>query len=222
MTYTFDFSVLLPYWAALLSGCWLSLSMTTLSVLFGLGIGLLTLLALRSHLRLLRLAAISYVETIRNTPFLVQVLFIYFGLPSLGFSLTPWPAAVLALSLNCGAFAAEIIRGGVDGIPKGQFEAGTALGLRRIQVLRFIVLKPAMRAIFPALSSQFILLLLASSIASSISAEELTAVAGEIDTTVFRSFEVYIVATLLYLMMATVFSTASKVIERHAFSYPVK
>jgi len=222
MAYTFDFSVLLSYWETLLSGCWLSLSMTTLSLIFGLGIGLLTLLALRSRYRLLSLVATSYVETIRNTPFLVQVLFLYFGLPTLGFALTPWPAAVLALSLNCGAFAAEIIRGGVDGIPKGQFEAGTALGLSPLDVLRFIVLKPAMRAIFPALSSQFILLLLASSIASSISAEELTAVAGEIDTTVFRSFEVYIVATLLYLMMATILSTASKIIERRAFSYPVK
>lgn len=222
VTYTFDFSVLLPYWETLLEGCWLSLSMTTLSVIFGLCIGLLTLLASRSRLLPVRLAATTYVETIRNTPFLVQVLFLYFGLPSLGVALTPWPAAVLALSLNCGAFAAEIIRGGVDGVPKGQFEAGAALGLSPLEVLRFIVLRPAMRAIFPALSSQFILLLLASSIASSISAEELTAVAGEIDTTVFRSFEVYIVATLLYLMMATLFSTASKMIERHAFSYPVK
>jgi len=222
MTYSFDFSVLLPYWEALLDGCWLSLSMTTLSVIFGLGIGLMTLLALRSPFRFLRVVATSYVETIRNTPFLVQVLFLYFGLPSLGVALMPWPAAVLALSLNCGAFAAEIIRGGVDGIPKGQFEAGKALGLSPLDVLRFIVLKPALRSIFPALSSQFILLLLASSIASSISAEELTAVAGEIDTTVFRSFEVYIVATLLYLIMATMFSTASKIIERRAFSYPVK
>jgi polar amino acid transport system permease protein len=101
------------------SGCWLSLSMTTLSSIFGLGIGWLTLLALRSRYRLLGLVATSYVETIRNTPFLVQVLFLYFGLPTLGFALTPWPAAVLALSLNCGAFAAEIIRGGLDGIPKG-------------------------------------------------------------------------------------------------------
>lgn len=100
MTYTFDFSVLLPYWETLLSGCWLSLLMTTLSLIFGLGIGLLTLLALRSRYRLLGLVATSYVETIRNTPFLVQVLFLYFGLPTLGFALTPWPAAVLALSLS--------------------------------------------------------------------------------------------------------------------------
>jgi polar amino acid transport system permease protein len=220
MTYRFDFAALLPYWRVLLAGCWLTLWMTVISVILGFAIGLITVMANRSRFRLPRLLASGYIEIIRNTPFLVQVLFIYFGLPSLGPSLTPWPAAILALSLNCGAFAAEIIRGGIDGIPKGQFEAGTALGLGPFQVMRFV--KPALRTIFPALSGQFILLLLATSIVSSISAEELTAVAQEIDTTTFRSFEVYIVATLLYLAISLLFSFVFKAIERIAFSYPVK
>jgi polar amino acid transport system permease protein len=222
MTYRFDFAALLPYWRVLMAGCWLTLWMTVISVVLGFAIGLVTVMANRSRFRLPRLLASGYIEVIRNTPFLVQVLFIYFGLPSLGLSLTPWPAAILALSLNCGAFAAEIIRGGIDGIPKGQFEAGTALGLGPFQVMRFVILKPALRTIFPALSGQFILLLLATSIVSSISAEELTAVAQEIDTTTFRSFEVYIVATLLYLAISLLFSFVFKTIERMAFSYPVK
>jgi polar amino acid transport system permease protein len=222
MTYKFDFTVLLPYWEALLRGCWLTLWMTAVSVVLGFGIGLVTVAANRSRSSILRRAAVSYIEIIRNTPFLVQVLFIYFGLPSLGFSLAPWPAAILALSLNCGAFAAEIIRGGIDGVPKGQFEAGAALGLTPFQVFRYVILKPAIRTIFPALSGQFILLLLASSIVSSISAEELTAVAQEIDTTTFRSFEVYITATVLYLALSLLFSFAFKKVERIAFSYPVK
>jgi His/Glu/Gln/Arg/opine family amino acid ABC transporter permease subunit len=118
MTYRFDFAALLPYWRVLLAGCWLTLWMTVISVILGFAIGLVTVTTNRSRFRLLRFVASGYIEIIRNTPFLVQVLFIYFGLPSLGLSLTPWPAAILALSLNCGAFAAEIIRGGIDGIPK--------------------------------------------------------------------------------------------------------
>jgi len=222
VTYHFDFSSLLPYWQDLLFGCGLTLAMTSISVLLGFTIGLLTVLARRSRLRALNVLAIGYIEIIRNTPFLVQVLFIYFGLPALGLSLAAWPAGVIALSLNAGAFAAEIIRGGIDGIPKGQFEAGAALGLHPFQVLRFIVFKPALRAIYPALASQFVLLLLTSSIVSAISAEELTAAAQSIDTLTFRSFEIYIVATLLYLLMALVFSQAFKAIERHALAYPVR
>ena len=83
-----------------------------------------------------------HVELIRNTPFLVQVFFIYFGLPALGISFEPWSAAVLALSLNNGAFSAEVIRGGIEAIPRGQYEAGAALGLKPLQVFSYIVLKP--------------------------------------------------------------------------------
>jgi len=222
VTYQFDFGAVLEYWPQLAHGCALTLSMTLLSVLAGLTIGLLTMLAGRSRWRPLRLLAVGYIELVRNTPFLMQVLFLYFGLPQLGIGITPWPAAIIALSLNSGAFAAEIIRGGVEGIPRGQFEAGAALGLHPLQVLRFIVLKPAMRVIYPALSGQFVLLLLTSSIVSAISAEELTAVAQQIDTTTFRSFEIYIIATALYLLMALLFSQAFKAVERRAFSYPQK
>jgi len=222
MTYQFDFRVLFPYWADLLSGCGLTLAMTCLSAVTGFSLAIAAVMAGRSRHRTLNLAAVGYIEAIRYTPFLVQVLFIYFGLPAVGFSLSAWPAGVLALSLNFGAFAAEIVRGGVDGIPKGQFEAGAALGLHPLQVLRFVILKPALRIIYPALSSQFVLLLLTSSIVSAISAEELTATAQSIDTLTFRSFEIYIVATTLYLLMATMISQTFKAIERRAFAYPVK
>jgi polar amino acid transport system permease protein len=167
-------------------------------------------------------AAGTYVEIIRNTPFLVQVFFIFFGLPALGISFQPWSAAVLALSLNCGAFSAEVIRGGIDAIGRGQYEAGTALGLKPLQVFRYIVLKPALRIIFPALSGQFVLTLLTTSIVSSISAEELTSIAQSIDTLTFRSFEIYIVATILYLTMSFGFATLFKFVDRLYFSYPVK
>jgi polar amino acid transport system permease protein len=222
MTYKFDFGALLPYWEQLLQGCWLTILLATVSITAGLVIGIVTALAKQSRVFAIKLAATSYVELIRNTPFLVQVFFIYFGLPSVGISFRPWSAAVLALSINCGAFAAEVIRGGIEAIARGQFEAGAALGLRPLQVFRFIVLKPALRIIFPALSGQFILALLTTSIVSSISAEELTSIAESLDTLTFRSFEIYIVATLLYLGMSLIFATIFKAVDRVYFSYPVK
>ncbi|GGF50796.1 ABC transporter permease [Aliidongia dinghuensis] len=222
MTYRFDFGVLLPFWEQFLRGCGLTILLATCSIVIGLAIGIVTALAKGSLFRSVRLIATSYVELIRNTPFLVQVFFIYFGLPTLGLALKPWSAAILALSVNCGAFAAEVIRGGIDAIPKGQYEAGAALGLKPLQVFRYIVLKPALRIIFPALSGQFVLALLTTSIVSSISAEELTAVAQSLDTMTFRSFEIYIVATALYLAMSLMFATIFKLVNRACFSYLVK
>jgi polar amino acid transport system permease protein len=222
MTYKFDFSVLLPYWEQLLRGCWLTILLSAIAIAAGLTIGILTALAKQTSFAPVRLAANSYIEAIRNTPFLVQVFFIYFGLPALGLSFQPWSAAVLALSLNCGAFSAEVIRGGIDAISRGQFEAGAALGLKPLQVFRYIVLKPALRIIFPALSGQFVLALLTTSIVSSISAEELTSIAQSIDTLTFRSFEIYIVTTVLYLLMSLGFATLFKIVDRFYFSYPVK
>ncbi|WP_342363140.1 amino acid ABC transporter permease [Terrarubrum flagellatum] len=222
MTYQFDFAVLAPYWLQFLRGCGLTILLASCAIAIGLVIGILTALAKKSSSRPLRLAAEAYIELIRNTPFLVQAFFIFFGLPTLGLSLQPWSAAIVALSLNCGAFAAEVIRGGIDAIPRGQFEAGTALGLARMQIFRYVVLKPALRIIYPALSGQFILALLTTSIVSSISAEELTAIAQSIDTVTFRSFEIYIIATALYLAMSIAFAFLFKAIDRTYFSYPVK
>ena len=222
MSYQFKFEVLLPFWKELLLGCALSLWLSAIAVVLGFSLGLVTALARRSKSRFLRGAALSYIEVTRNTPFLLQVFFIFFGLPALGLSFSPWSAAILALSLNCGAFSAEIIRAGIDAIPRGQFDAGAALGLTPLQTFRDIILKPSLRVIYPALSSQFILALLTTSIVSSISAEELTSVAQSIDTVTFRSFEIYIVATLLYFMMATILSTIFKIIDRACFSYPMK
>ncbi|OED00805.1 amino acid ABC transporter permease [Rhizobium sp. YK2] len=222
MTYKFDFAALLPYWPQLLHACLLTLWLAATAVVCGFVIGVFTVMARRSGVSALRAVALTYIEIIRNTPFLVQVFFIFFGLPSLGISFTPWTAAFLALSLNCGAFSAEIIRGGVDAIPRGQFEAGAALGLRPLQVFRYIVLKPALRVIYPALSGQFVLALLTTSIVSSISAEELTSTAQLIDSDIFRSFEVYITATLLYFVLSTIFSLLFKGIDRVFFSYPIK
>ena len=124
--------------------------------------------------------------------------------------------------MNGGAYAIEIIRGGVQSISKGQIEAGLALGLHRAQVFRLIVLKPALRAIFPSLTSQFILLTLTTSVTSAISAYELTSVAQMIESDTFRSFEVYFTVTLFYLVMSWLMMRMFGLISRRYFSYPVR
>jgi polar amino acid transport system permease protein len=220
MKYQFDFEAVLAAWPELLRGCWLTLSMSTVSMVFGLAVGLVCVVLRQSDSRIARFGVNAFVETIRNTPFLVQVFFLFFGLPAIGVRLSAGFAAVLALSLNCGAFATEIIRGGVEAINKGQIEAGYALGLKRLQIFRDVVMRPALRAIYPALTAQFILLLLTSSIVSSVSAEELTYDAQRIESITFRSFEVYLIATLLYLVMSVLLGALFHAIGRIYFSYP--
>jgi polar amino acid transport system permease protein len=149
-------------------------------------------------------------------------LFHFFALPFAGIRINPTPTAIIALGVNGGAYAIEIIRGGVQSISKGQVEAGYALGLRKSQVFRLIILKPALRAIYPSLASQFILLTLTTSIASAVAAYELTSVAKQIENDSFRSFEVYGVVTLLYFIMSWMMMNFLNFIRSRYLSYPVK
>ncbi len=152
----------------------------------------------------------------------MQIFFIYFALPLAGVRLDPTPTAIIALGINGGAYAIEIIRGGVQSISRGQIEAGLALGLHKALVFRLIVLKPALRAVYPSLTSQFILLTLTTSIASAISAYELTSVAQRIESDSFRSFEVFGTATLMYLVISWMMMRFFALISARYFSYPVK
>ncbi|WAP68637.1 amino acid ABC transporter permease [Jiella pelagia] len=163
----------------------------------------------------------AYVEIIRNTPFLIQIFFIFFGLPALGIRFSPNTAALVALTVNVGAYATEIIRAGIESIQRGQVEAGTALGLKRIQIFRYIVIKPALRTVYPALTSQFIYLMLTSSVVSVISATDLAAAGNDIQSRTFASFEVYLVITGIYLVLSVALSGLFSLVERLAFNYPL-
>ncbi len=171
-------------------------------MVLGLIVGVAGAFASSSKLPPLRWLVRAYVEFIRNTPFLVQLFFIYFSLPVLGIRLTPFSAAIVAMVINFGAYAVEIIRAGVDAVPTGQREAAAALGLSRIQTFVLVILKPAMGTVYPALSSQFIILFLSSSLLSAISVQELTGVTNGLQSTTFRSFEFYFVSAGIYLVMA--------------------
>jgi polar amino acid transport system permease protein len=223
LNYKFDFTPVIDGLPALLLGClgtlWLALSGMALAIVIGIGGVILR----DSRVKLVRWLVIGFVELIRNTPFLVQIYFIFFALPLAGVRLDPTPTAIIALGVNGGAYAIEIIRGGVQSINKGQVEAGLALGLHKLSVFRFIVLKPALRAVFPSLASQFVLLTLTTSIASAVSAYELTSVAKRIESDSFRSFEVYGVVTLMYLVMSwIVMNILNFISSRYISSYPAK
>ncbi len=150
----------------------------------------------------MRAAVIAYVELIRNTPFLVQLFIIYFSLPAIGVRFDAVVAATVAMTLNFSGYATEILRSGIEAVPKSQIEAGHSLGFTRLQIYRHIVVFPALRTVYPALASQFVLLMLGSSIVSAISVEELTGIINTLQSTTFRAFEFYFVATAAYLAMA--------------------
>src|SRR5215469_15812963 len=177
MLYKFDFSFLLEKWPAFLTGAWLTVKLTLLSIALGFVVGTLCAVARVYGGRTLRLLVGFYVELIRNTPLLVQIFIVYFGLSSVGLKLSAEVSAVIALVVNMGAYTTEIMRAGIQSIHHTQLEAADCLGLTRVQTIQHVVLLPAIERVYPALSSQFVLLMLASSITSQISAEELTAVA---------------------------------------------
>lgn len=202
MTYQLNFAALWPYWPELLAGLWVTVQLTAMATFGGIAIGICGA-ALRSGCtslpsRLWRL----YVELIRNTPFVVQLFFIVFGLPPRGWKLTAGEAALLAMLINLGAYSTEIIRTGIQVTPKGQWEAARVLGLTRMQTFVRVILPPAMQRIYPALVSQCIIVMLGSSVVSQVSYEELTFAANLIQSRTFLSFEVYLVTTLFYLALS--------------------
>ncbi|MXN63646.1 ABC transporter permease subunit [Stappia sp. GBMRC 2046] len=219
--YQFDFLPVIGAFDQLVFGAWLTIKLSVGAMMIGLALSIVFAWAKTSGPKPLVWAIDAYIEIIRNTPFLVQIFFIFFGLPALGLRLTPNSAALLALVVNFGAYGTEIIRSGIESIHKGQIEAGTALGLTRLQVFRLIVLKPALRAIFPALTSQFIYLMLTSSVVSVISADDLAAAGNNIQSQTFASFEVYFVITAIYLAMSLAFSLLFSLVDKRYFAYPI-
>lgn len=222
MAVQLDFGVVLERWPELLRGTAATIGLALAGMTLALAIGILGVAVLRGKSRIGHAVVRAFVEVIRNTPFLVQIFFIFFALPLTGIRLNPTVTAILALGLNGGAYAIEIIRGGVESIPQGQTEAGLALGLRPSEVFRFIIIKPALRSIYPSLVSQFIMLTLTTSIATSISAYELTSVAQRIDGDTFRTFEVYFTITMIYLLVSWGMMAMFAVLSRRAFAYPTR
>lgn len=197
-----NFWAILSQWPFLLKGVAWTIGLTAIAMLIGLIVGIACAWARASGPVWLRWLVGSYVGIIRNTPFIVQLFFIFFGLPSLGVRLSPEVASIIAMVLNLGAYATEIIRAGIENTPRGQIEAGHSLALSRVQVFVYVVLPPALKRVWPALVSQCIIVMLGSAVCGQIATEELSYSANVIQARNFRTFEAYIVATLLYLLLA--------------------
>ncbi|MGF1523946.1 MAG: amino acid ABC transporter permease [Leptolyngbyaceae cyanobacterium] len=219
MNYRFQFQVIWDNWDLLLNGVWLTLQLSTLATLLGLAVGIVGALCRIAKNPLLRTIATLYVEAIRNTPFLIQLLFIFFGVSSLGPRVGTEQAALLALTINFGAYATEIIRAGIQSIDPSQIEAGMSLGLTRRQVFRLVTLKPAIANIYPALTGQIVLLMLLSSVVSQISAEELTFVGNFLRSRTFRDFEIYGAIALIYIALALLLKLLAQALHHRLFKF---
>jgi len=217
MSYDFQFAAV---WAArdeLAWGALLTLELSAVSMVLSLIVAILGAFGRTAGPAPLRAVIAAYVEAVRNTPFLVQVFLIFFGLPAVGIRLDANTGALIAMVLNGSAYTIEIVRAGIEAVGHGQIEAAGALGLHRFQVFRLVVLPQALRIIFAPLGSQFILLMLNSSVVSVISADELMAAAQDVQSRTFRSFETYIVVTVIYLLLASLFSAVFNGLNRSFF-----
>ncbi len=217
MDYNFHFEVIWLNRDLLAYGAWLTVRISFVSTALGLLVGIVLAGLQTTRWKLFTVPIAVYIEIIRNTPFLVQLFFIYFGLPSIGLNLTSEQAALAAMVINLGAYATEIVRAGIESIHKEQVEAGLSLGFSKIQVFRHILLMPALKKVYPSLTSQFILIMLGSSILSVISAEELTFQANYLQSRTFRSFEIYFAVTLIYLALSYFFRVIFRFIYSRTF-----
>ena len=202
MPYTFRFGPVWSHFDEILAGMALTIVISATVIAIGSLVGIFGAMSLRSRSKFAHHTVRAYVEAVRNTPLLAQIFFFYFGLPGLGLKLSGPTAALIALVVNLGAYTTEIVRGGLDVVPHGQMEAAWALGLTRAQTFFLVVLKQALKIMFPALASQFTLIMLSTSIVSQIGVVDLFYVAGHIDSLTYRSFEVYLVVCGIYLCLA--------------------
>ena len=205
MNYTFQFSGVLSRSEMLWQGVLATIQLSVLSIVIGGVIGIVFARVLAFGPQWLQLFVRAYVEVFRNTPLLVQVFLIFFGLPSIGLRLDATTAALIAMSVNLGAYSTEIVRAGLQAVHRSQVEAGEALALTPFQNFFHVILPPAIEKVYPALSSQFVLTMLASSIMSAISAVELTSAGNMIQSLTFRNFEVYVVLGLIYIGLTMAF-----------------
>ena len=217
MAYQFQFDALAPFTGQLIDGMLHTLAYAASSIVIGMAIGVVGALVLIYGSKPLRGATRIYVEFFRNTPALVQLFLIYFGLPNLGVRLDAPVAGVISLALYCGAYMVEVFRSGLLSVPNGLAEAGAALGLRRRQVLVHVLFVPALRNVFPALASQMVLTLIGTSLISQIGVEDIFHAGSFIDSRTFRSFEVYLVICAMYFVVVQALRIVLGFVQRRLF-----
>lgn len=211
----FDFDLVVRSFPLLLLGAGVTVQITAFSVSVGLLIGMIVGIARLSKTWIIKASAAVYVDFIRGTPLLVQIFLIYFALPIiLGTRIDPFIAAITACSINSGAYVAEIFRGGIQSIDKGQMEAGRSLGLTWWQTMQHIILPQAFKRIIPPLGNEFIAMMKDSSLVSVIGFEELTRRGQLIIARTYGSFEIWLSVAFIYLIMTFTISRLVDYLER--------
>ncbi|HHT35755.1 MAG: amino acid ABC transporter permease [Candidatus Wallacebacter cryptica] len=210
----FQWSLVWSSVPTLLEGALLTLQLTSIAVFFGIILGTIFGIMRLSKTPLRYLAA-AYIDFIRGTPLLVQIFIIYYGVPTIiKQAVPPYVAAVIALSINSGAYVAEIVRAGIQSIEKGQTEAALSLGMSKTATMIHIILPQAFKRIVPPLGNEFIALLKDSSLVSAIALEELVRKAQIVAGRTFRPFEVWFVVAIMYLIMTVTISQIVRILER--------
>lgn len=197
----FDLGEIAGYLGMFLQGAGVTLGLTAIAATLGLLISIGGAATARWGMRWARALVTAYVELIRNTPLLVQLFFIFVGLPSLGLKMTAMTAAIIAMTVNLTAYTIEIMRAGIESVPPGQREAALALGLHPIWVFLSVILPQAIANVYPALVSQIVITMLESAVVSQIAVMDLTHVADLIQSRNYRTFEAYFVVAVIYLIM---------------------
>ncbi|MDH3689534.1 MAG: ectoine/hydroxyectoine ABC transporter permease subunit EhuC [Gammaproteobacteria bacterium] len=199
----------------LLRGAVITIELTAMAYLLALVTAFLAGLGKLSKVRPIRWASITYIEIFRGTSALVQLFWIFFVLPEFGLTLTPMQAGVLALGLNVGAYGAEVVRGAIQAVPKGQYEAATALNMSRWEMMRRIILPQAIVAMIPQWGNLFIELLKTTSLVSAITLTDLTFAAYQLNQTAVRTMEIFGLAMIMYYFISQVSRIGAGSLERH-------
>lgn len=216
-----DFSVLSGYYGVFIQGAKTTIIISLVSLVIGFVLGLLICLMKMSKIKILKWPASAYVQILRGTPLFVQIFIIYFGLPQLGIQFpdigpfsSDFVSGAFALSINSSAYIAEIFRSGIQAVDKGQMEASRSLGLGYVDAMRYVIVPQAVKNVLPALANEFITLVKESSIISVIGVQELMFKAGIVRTSLYRPFEPYIMAAIMYLVMTTILSLLVGLLEK--------
>jgi His/Glu/Gln/Arg/opine family amino acid ABC transporter permease subunit len=202
MDYIFNLRALTPYLGDLVAATAATITVSLATMLLSLALGMAFAVARQSRHQAIRVFATAYVEFFRNTPLLVILYFVYFMIPTIGLRLSSFQSALVAMSLHAGAYMTEILRAGLVAVPHGQYEAGHAQGMSRLQILRHVVMPQVFRTIYAPLGNQFISIILASSLTSAIALNEIASWMQTAGAATFRYFETFLVAALVYLALS--------------------
>lgn len=219
MDYIFNYRSVWANKHLFLSGALVTMEIAVLGMVAGLILGMIAAVARNSNNRVARFSSSSFVEVIRNTPLLVQLYLWYFGLGSFRINISPFLCVVIALGINNAGYLTEIIRAGIEAIKKEQTNAGISLGMSWLQVFRYVIIKPALGIVFPAVCNQFVISVLASALSMVIGVRDLTYEAVNLQARTFRSIETYVVAIIAYIILSKSVVLFSNAIDRRFFKY---